>query len=433
MRLYQKLIFFLAFFIPFSFALSPKPTIDLNILKIAIPLLFITWFLECLANKKIVLDQRPRFFFLSTFLLLILTAFLKSEEKTIALRRLLFFLSLLPLYFPLYQAQKNKLFVSRLLSFLFFGAVLESIIALLIFTTQFFLPLNSLLTFLQEKWAPIFLGHSLANLVSQYSSWLVNISGHTVLRSFGTFPDPHLFSLYLAMILPLGLYLQKKNSSANLFSSLYFWGNLIIMAGVLTSFSRGAYLALFSGLFFLFLFSQPLKIVKKYFTVSLVIIILLFLTTLIPNPLTARLKSSFDFQEGSNSGRMAMWQKALTEIKKHPYSGLGLGGFAIQINDSLGLRNPAYAHNLFLDFSAETGLINGLVVVLLIFSPIFHFIFRRLQSRHKFSNHSLTKYLATSFLIFFVHSLFETPFYSVRVFPLFLILLSLEATKKQKK
>ena len=200
----------------------------------------------------------------------------------------------------------------------------------------------------------------------------------------------------------------------------------------MTSFSRGAYLALFSGLLFLFLFSRPLKIVEKHFTAFLVVATLLFLTVLIPNPLTARLKSSFDFQEGSNSGRIIMWQKAITEIKEHPWLGLGLGDFAKQVNNSLGLRNPAYAHNLFLDFSVETGLVTGFILFCLIISPIGYFILKTL-SRHQPNDLLLSKYLAASFIIFFVHSFFETPFYSVRVFPLFLILLSLETIKKQKK
>ncbi len=464
----------------FSFALSPAPTVDLNILKIIIPALFMGWLINSMANKKIVIDHRLRFWLLLTFLFIIFISILWTPAPIPAFRKILFFASTIPIYFVFYQAQQNKKFLLRFLKILIVSTFFASLLALIPFVLQFIIGLNPVLNFLRQSIAPFFLGHSLANLVNQYSSWLVNISGHTILRTFGTFPDPHLFSLYLAMVLPLTLYFYQKTKQKK-----YLFYFLIILLTILLSFSRGAYLSLIIGGLFLFLTNRPFNLLRKHllFFYSLFIIILFLI--IIPNPLTNRLSSSFSIQEGSNNGRLEMWLVALNTIEKHPLIGVGLAGFADRLDSSLGIRNPIYAHNLLLDFGAETGIFNMFILLFLITSPIIFYLTNRFfvpvfinqtkiykstpnpsfekggESRKSTSNHplkkgggakatlknqissmntastklitnpkiptdqTLSKYLALSFLIFFVHSLFETPFFSIHVFPLFLILLAI--------
>jgi O-antigen ligase len=431
MPLYQKLLLILIFFIPFSFALSPTKGVDLNILKILIPLLFLLWLAHSLITKKVLLDNRPRFWLLITFFLLVFLSFFWTIAPTNALRKILFFLTTLPLYFTFYQAQQSPVFIKKFFSVLSFSVFLSSLLALIPFALQFIIGLNPVLNFLRQFIAPFFLGHSLANLVNQYSSWLVNISGQTILRTFGAFPDPHLFSLYLSFSLPLIFYFylitkQKK----------YFLYIFTILMAILFSFSRAAYLSLLAGGFFLFLTSRPGQLIKqKIFSFYLLFNLILFLL-IIPNPIFSRFTSSFNLQEGSNSGRMEMWLTALQIINQHPLLGIGLGGLAEYIDSSFGIRNPIYAHNLFLDFGAETGIFAMLILFLLILSPLILFLknfiqtkqIPFLQSKNIQENLLLQKILATAFLIFFIHSLFETPFFSIRVFPLFLMFLSLKTT-----
>ncbi len=463
------MLLFLPLILTFSFALSPTPTVDLNIIKLFIPILFIVWLMEALANKKIIMDHRPRFWLLLIFLFITFTSILWTPAPTPAFRKLLFFASTTPLYFVFYQAQQNKNFLVKFLKLLVFSAFLASLLALIPFVLQFIIGLNPVLNFLRRYISPFFLGHSLANLVNQYSSWLVNISGHTILRTFGTFPDPHLFSLYLAMILPLTLYFYQKNNQKK-----YLFYFSIILLTILFSFSRGAYLSLiFAGLF-LFLTNRPFNLLRKHLLFFYSLFVIILFLVIIPNPFTNRLSSSFNVKEGSNNGRLEMWLTALNTIKQHPLLGVGLAGFADQLNNSLGIRNPIYAHNLFLDFGAETGIFNMFVLLLLITSPIIFYLTNRFLApvsinqariykptpdhsqisgketkttlKNQLSNintlstkliinsktttdQTLSKYLALSFLIFFVHSLFETPFFSIHVFPLFLTLLAINPTR----
>jgi O-antigen ligase len=427
MPLYQKSLLILTFFIPFSFALSPTESVDLNILKIIIPLLLLLWLAHSLTTKKLLLDNRPRFWLLITFFFLTFLSYFWTIAPANALRKIFFFTTTLPLYFIFYQAQQSPNFIKKFFPALSFSVFSLSLFSLIPFIFQFIIGLNPVLNFLRQIIAPFFLGHSLSNLVNQYSSWLVNVSGQTVLRTFGPFPDPHLFSLYLSFSLPFVLYLYIITKRKK-----YLFYSTTILTTILLSFSRAAYLSLLVGGIFLFLTSQPSQIIKKkVFSFYLLFNLILFLL-IVPNPLFSRLTSSFDLQEGSNSGRIEMWLTASQIIKQRPLQGLGLGGLAEQIDSSFGIRNPIYAHNLFLDFGAEIGVFAMFILFLLILSPLILFLKNFIQNKQFYSlnpnnlqeNLLLQKFLATAFLIFFIHSLFETPFFSIRVFPLFLIFLS---------
>ncbi len=415
---YQQLIIFLALFLPFSFALNPTPTIDLNITKIIIPFIFIVWLYSALWHKKIFLDIRPQFWLLIIFLFFSGLSLLWTNYFPGAIRKIIFFLSTVPIIFPFYNAQKNKYFLPSFFKATIFSASLLASISLIPFVAQFFIPLEQIVDFFRSFITPFFLGQSLAELVNKYPSWLVNISGKTTLRTFGTFPDPHLFSLYLSMILPIAFYYQQQTKKF-----FYYLSVTIILAAIITGFSRASYLSVLTGGLFLFLNSQPSRIIKKNFLKILFLFNFILLCIIIPNSPISRFTSSFNIHEGSNQGRLAMWLVAIKSISEHPFLGSGLSSFGNNLDTNFGLRNPIYAHNLFLDFGAETGIINMTILVLLLISPVIY------HSKLKQKHSPFSKYLATSFLIFLVHSLFETPFFSVHVFPLFLMLLSIENTK----
>jgi O-antigen ligase len=414
--IYQKFLLSLGILIPFSFALSPTKNIDLNILKLYIPIIFLFWLANSLYNQKIFLDNRPRFWLLLSFLFITTISIFWTPAPSNAFRKILFLITTIPLYFTVFFATNNDSFKNKLLSNLILGAFLASCLAILFSLSQFIIGLSPILNILRNYFSPIFLGNSLAELVNQYSSWLVNISGKTILRTFGTFPDPHLFSLYLSMILPINLYFYYKNN----YQKKYLFFSIIIFLAILLSFSRAAYLAIIFGSSFLLINLNFKFLKKKVLSLYAIFVILLFLF-IIPNPLISRLQSSFNLQEGSNIGRIEMWTTALRNIQEAPFLGLGLGGFANNLDNSLGIRNPIYAHNLLLDFGAETGIFNLFILFFIITSPILTY----LNNKKNLSQNNLTKFIATSFVIFFIHSMFETPFFSIRVFPLFLILLAI--------
>jgi len=238
---------------------------------------------------------------------------------------------------------------------------------------------------------------------------LVNIGGENFLRAFGSFPDPHIFGAFLALAWPLGLFFYQKKPRLKILaiSGLIFLGSLL-------SFSRTVYLMLIAESFLALAFFIKKETWPKFILFLFLFFLPLFFLT--NNPLKQRLFSSFDFQEGSVSGRLLMWEKSLEAFREKPLTGLGLGNFPLFVKPTAELREPIYAHNLFLDFLAETGLFS----FVLLFSVFSLSILNNLLS---FSPEK--KYLAVFFSGFLIYACFEAPFFSLHLYPLFLIFLAL--------
>jgi len=409
----EKFFYFLILFLPFTFGLNPQEGIDLSAVRIVIILLFLIWFIKSLAQKELLIDKRPRFWLWLLFLFWTGVSFFWSLSPERTARKALFFFSFAPLYFVSYSiANKNK---ERVLKTILVSSLLLALFGLVQFLLQFAWGLEETLEFWRKYLMPFFLGKSFGEAVLNFPSWLVNIQGKTVLRAFGSFPDPHLFSLFLNLTLPFAIFFWKKTKN-----KFFLWIAIFLSLGIFLSFSRAAYLSFLA--MFIFLFFSPSKIIafgKKKPLWSLIFVFLFLGIAFFPNPFSQRFYSSFDLKEGSNQGRLEMWQTAWKVFQAKPLEGTGLGAFSYFVDPLANYRTPIYAHNLFLDFLAETGLVGFLLFFGFLFSPIFHYIFKK-------EPQLLEKYLAAAFIALLVHSFFETPVFSVNLFPLIIILLSLE-------
>jgi len=186
------------------------------------------------------------------------------------------------------------------------------------------------------------------------------------------------------------------------------------------TFSRGGYLGLLAGLIFaLFIFRKNLigrfslkKIITANIFVLIVAVIIIF-----PNPISTRLISSFDTSEGSNVGRLETWGQSLKVIENNPW-GVGIGNYASEIKPSADYREPIYSHNLYLDIASETGILNALIFIWLLIASILSFIKLGKNNPVYFAG-------AISLFIFSIHSIFETPLFSIHILPLLLIIIAL--------
>jgi putative inorganic carbon (hco3(-)) transporter len=280
------------------------------------------------------------------------------------------------------------------------------------------------LRFWQKIIAP-FLGNSFAQAVFQNPSWLVGVSDKNYLRAIAFFPDPHMFSFYLGMLLPfsVSLYLESSNKNKRI---LFLFISIAMLITDTLTFSRGGYLGLLAGLAFtFFIFRKTLvqKFSAQRIAIASIIGLIIFITILFPNPISSRLSSSFDIEEGSNLGRLETWNQSIDVIRKNPW-GVGLGNYPLEIKPGADYREPIYSHNLYLDIAAETGIINALIFIWLIIASIFSFM--KMGKDNKF-------YLAgaVGLIIFSVHSIFETPLFSIHILPLFLIVIALSVTKNE--
>jgi len=411
-----KLFLLFCLYIPFQIALNPSQGVDLASGRVFVLILALTWLISALKNRQVCVSARIQTFLIASFLFLNTFSLLWARNPDWGLRKLLFLLSIFPIYFVVSAISKSDFDRIKIIKFLIWGAGLVAVVGLIQFYLQFLWGLDNILKFWANSVAPVFLGTAFSQAVLAYPSWLVNLGGKTIFRAISTFPDPHMFSIYLGLSLPLalGLYFSSKKK-------IYLILSLFILLADLLTFSRGGYVGLAAGLFFflaVITWNKKINIQKALMGVVLVIVFGIFIFS---SPIGARFLTSFNAKEGSNMGRMETWKQAVDIIRNNPL-GVGLGNYSLEIKATADYREPFYAHNLYLDIAAETGTLNAIIWIALIIFSIRSFV-------RKSKDNILWLGGAVSLVIFSAHSFFETALFSTQALPFLLIIIALSATK----
>jgi O-antigen ligase len=413
-------LLFITLYLPFQLALNPAEGIDLASARVLILFLFLFWLVDGLKNKKLVVRNNLQALLTIAFLFLNIFSVVAAQNTDWSWRKLLFLFSIFPVYFVASAVIDRKEKMRKISQFLVVSGAVLAGVGILQFILQFVIGLEKT----YEIWAKYvsvpFLGNSFSQAVLENPSWLVNIAGRTFLRATAVFPDPHMLSFYLGLLVPLalGLFLLGQQR-------VFFGGALVvIVAGDLLTFSRGGYLGLFFGaLALIFLLWRQWE--KKYKIIAMGAFSLAAIALIVPSPVAQRFYSSFDLQEGSNQGRIATWQKAIDVVKDNPLFGTGIGNYPLAVKATANYREPIYAHSAYLDIAAETGIFNALVWMSLLLVAFLEFY-------KKGQTDILFLMGAVSLIIFAVHSLVETPIYSPTVLVLFLILISFSNIQSEK-
>ncbi len=414
-----KWFLLLVAYLPFQIALNPRPDVDLASLRLFIVLLFGFWLI-----RSLIIKNWPNWLYFKNLqaisLLLFLTlAFLSlfgAENISWGLRKLVFFLSIYPFYLLTVILVGSWAKIKKVVDVLIKGAGLVALIGL----GQFLAPLIFGLERVYQWWAdylvPVFSGFNFGTLILAYPSWLVNINGQTVLRAFSLFADPHMFSFYLGILLPLGIALFLKNSDR----ILSFIIVCSLFTALLLTFSRGAYLAVIVTFLIL------AGLLWRYFQAKRAACLLsltLFIFIIPGTPIADRFYSSFDLTDGSNIGRLEMWQQAGQSSLKNFWQGLGLGSYSLLVEPGLGYRSPVTAHNLYLDIFSEMGVFALIIWLVLILGTLGQ-LFRKLGRLDQPEKY-LCLALIGSLVYLAVHSFFETSIYNPIILALLMIILGL--------
>jgi O-antigen ligase len=420
--LFPLLLLFLIY-IPFQVALNPTSGVDLASLRIFSLILAILWLISGLKNKKLLIPYKIQTLFLFIFLGLSILSFINAMNIQWALRKLLFWLSFFPLYLVFFSLVNNFSRYKKVVNCLVWGAGLSALVGIIQFIMQFFLGLPKSIKFWGNLSA-IFLGNAFGKAVEENSSWLVNISGRDYFRAVSFFPDPHMFSFYLGLVLPWAIALFLS-STKKIHRFIFFSFSLFILAADILTFSRGGYLGLSAGLFLvLIMLARKFPLKTKLLTASALIILLSLIFTFFA-PARQRFISSLNFFEGSNVERISIWKQSSEVIANNWFLGVGLGNYSLAVKPSASYREPIYSHNLYLDLSAETGIFNALIWIGIIITS-----FTGYWKKSKNNNF----YLAGMFslTIFSFHSLVESPLFSVQILPLIIIIISLSLTNENE-
>lgn len=418
-------LFFITYFLflPFQWALSLTEGVDLAIIRLVTLVGFLVWLALSLAKKELRLPRGWAIVFFCFFLFFTILSLFWSENWHFSARKIAFILSFAPLFFMLRSwLETSTEDYSVLLKAYVGGAFLMGILGVSFFFAQFLFGVEAVFSILVKDILPFFLGEAFAASVAAYPSLLVNISGMTLLRASGIFPDPHMFSYYIGMATPLAFafWLREKPKAR-------WWLGvaLLLLLADLLSFSRGGYIGLM-GATFVFLFGKREYFLSRVRSMLVVVvlsaaILLLFTQT----PFGARFSSIFSPSDGSNQERLRLWEEAVDHISDRPLLGVGIGNYPLLIKPGISYREPLYVHNLYLDIAVEIGLVG-----LGLFLGLFLIAIARLVRTYRLTADPLALALLSSLMLFLTHSLFETPLFSVHVLPVLLLLLALGVSYK---
>ena len=404
----------LAAYLPFQIALNPGFGFDLASLRVFIILFFVI----CLWRLEVRPQLRSDLVIwgLSLFLILACFSLIGAENISWGLRKIVFFVSVFPLYLLTIILVDNWEKAKKIARVLLISSGFFALVGLIQFLAQFIFSLERVYSFWAINILPIFSGFNLGAMILAYPSWLVNVNGQTIMRSFSFFSDPHMLSFYLGMTLPLIIYLFFEK-----FNKILFFIYSLSFITLLLTFSRGAYLSIIITFLVLsVLLWQFLKQKKIALLFGLSLLILIIPVT----PISDRFYSSFDLDEGSNVGRLDMWQQASQSGLGNFWTGVGLGNYSLKVNSALDYRNPVTAHNLYLDTFSEMGVFTLIVLLILILGTIYY-LFKLVKDSGDNDKKYLAVALIGSLVYFLTHSFFETAIYQPSVLGLLMIILGL--------
>jgi O-antigen ligase len=416
----KKFLLFFIFFLPFQFALNPVAGIDLSIARLLIVFAFLIWIFSSLSKKKITVKNNLITWGLISFLALSFLSIIKAEEISWAIRKFLVFVSIFPLYFLITYYFKKTDF-PKIGKIILLSSTITACLGILQFLSQFIWGPRAIFVFWSKYLAKFFLGGAFSQSVIAHPSWWVNVSGKTFLRATSFFPDPHMFSFFLGISLPLTIpFLLKKKMSLRHY---VFYGSVafINFIALLLTFSRGGYLGLLIAGFWLLVWLFK-NLSKKQKLLIITASLLLIITILIVNPLRVRLLSIFDLSEGSIAGRIVIWQQAFSIWLNNFWLGVGIGNYSYYLNPLYNYRLPVYAHNTYLDIGVEMG-----IFALIAWISIFVYAIYKLIKIVNIKLRIQSIALSTSLIYFLTHSFFDTPIYSPRILPFLIIILSLSS------
>lgn len=232
-------------------------------------------------------------------------------------------------------------------------------------------------------------------------------------RLFSTFLDPNFTGTFLSFGVLISIYelLQVKFSGVknflteNKYNLIYC---LFIFTSVILTFSRSAYLMMFTGLFIM------LALRKKLLLIPLFLVPLILY--LIYPPFADRIQGGF-LVDKSASERYYSWEKGLTIFQKNPIFGVGFNNVR-EASEKLNL-NKTYSpdggnsgsgiDSSFIFIMASTGIIGFLSFAAFLVKVLYGFMKKMLSKKPGLQNLLLPIFLGLILNSFFINSYFFPP------------------------
>ncbi len=253
-------------------------------------------------------------------------------------------------------------------------------------------------------------------------------------RSIGFFNNPltygYVYSGFFCILFAQAARVFFEKGIKNKFFLLYSLTSLIVFASIVTSYSRGVWIALAFGILVAAYFINK-KLVKILLVLGPIFVVALALAD---SDFQNRITSVVNFQDNSNSERIEIWRANWAMFKDHPWLGVGYEYNDVLIGkyfDKLGIvdGHESHAHNDYLQFLVGTG----------IFGLLFYlgFIFVLLKKNYNLIIDGKNKYIAigtlTLFVTILVGNLTECAFKDAEINHTFIFFASLIASLARSK
>lgn len=232
-------------------------------------------------------------------------------------------------------------------------------------------------------------------------------------RMTGPYENPIDLATYLVVVVPI-IVVQLSHVTRR--SRWWLWALLaVVMVGVVRAGSRDAWLSLAVGLGVLTMMNRRLRRMAIALGVALVAGASVYLQSV------GRFWPAVSFHDIGTRERWFMWRSAWHMIQDRPWLGQGLNTFMANYLSYWvgGERQPRYAHNCFLQATAETGVIGLVTFVGFLVAMMWSWwrALRRVESEAP--DRRLILALGAGMVGFLFQSAFDTNLYSLRQATLF--------------
>lgn len=216
-------------------------------------------------------------------------------------------------------------------------------------------------------------------------------------RAYGSFEQPNPFAGFMGLLLPLalGLALGHMAGGKRRLFAMALLSFALLGAALIMSWSRGAWLGSLAALATMVVFAPRRRLVGLVLLFAVIALGgLAWGAGLLPESLVARLSGFSEYTQvydvrGADIteanfavlDRLAHWGAAADMLRDRPWLGVGLGNYEPVYPAYARLNWPnalGHAHNIYLNFAAETGLI-GLAAYLLFWATVIALTLRSLS------------------------------------------------------
>lgn len=407
----DKVLIILASLIPFWIEWEIKKLFDMQLGPIIIMVLFLLFahLIQGVLNKDLKIIQTPYFWLWFVFVAINYLAFMSSPQFVLDFKKSLWhFFRVTYLFFLYPLAIFNLINIKQ---------IKTVIIALLLSTS--FISIISLFQFLNI--APLDLLHlglskELLKLrIEQYDISGFYLPGTTIFRSIGTFVHPNGFAGFLVFTISISfaLYFNSKKNTIKIFSGI---ASLLQMIALITTFSRGGWIACFLSISIILLLSKQMK--KMMFKILPILLFIFIMPNLLPSFLSERISTiKKPGEQDEFVARKLRWnvfeKKALDNI---------LTGDGSAVTDEFDIQGTP--HNTYLYLAVALGL-PALLIYLLIQSLILQRLYHALKNISDYFLRGLSIGIFSGFVGFAVHCMVDSFISIIQISLLFWFLLGL--------